>query len=273
MPFPDRLKDSSLILQHQKGNSLYLLTDATLRFCLLNSVYQNNEVVMNVEVDLRPRPTFVWTILSGNAVNESSHEPLSCVYETTYEILPCDEAPQSCPGMYERNPVHAAERDKWQPRINMFETAYQTEQIFAISIVPKNPSMRQTWYQKRILKTTPDYFFHGSTSTKIKHSECFTRVQTDEQMPIKQPGFIEPFSAFSSAKFGADPTFSNSERVRQVWLQTRLDVENALVEVGELPLKTQLTTILTHFLIDTEAKSVGLIFRNGEQLCYSLFHK
>lgn len=193
------------------------------------------------------------------------------VNEASLEIYPCHKAPQQRASvLYERDKVEKAEQKEWMlSRIKMFELAYETRGIFTISISPKNPQICQSWYQKRSLKASSEHYLPDSYSYEDKTKVC-SMPATETDNPEVQMGFLKPYEAFTSCSYAPDPIFG---RIEAAWIGSVNDITGSLSDVTDGALNDRLVTILTHFLIDDQADSIGLRFHSNGQGFIKLFRK
>ncbi len=202
----------------------------------------------------------LWRTLYGE-----SNTPV--VHEQSIRVCPSQKAPAKPTMLYERDEEDL--RPQWMfLRIEMFEKAYATHDLFTVSIVPKHPEVCQTWYQRRTLsdyqeEKRQDYMFESTTNT------C-AFPQKAQNQPRAQFGFLKPYPSFSSERYIPDPRF---ERIDSIRLQHIWDVEQVMREVTNEALKERLTVILSNFLKDDEAKGIGLCFHNHGTGTTKLFHK
>lgn len=193
----------------------------------------------------------------------------SQVFEECFGYYPLEKAPHKAPMIYERDKLKDTEQKKWTSRIQMFETAYKSDNIFVISIVPSNPKECQTWYQKRILKSSNPDLLPESSELEHKQSFCLS-PRKEGKIPLKQLGFLKPFETFSSQNYEADPIF---EKIEASWIGSSEEIEKSLNDIKKVQLKEQMKMILTHFIADEQTKSVGITFRDGDKAGFKLFHK
>jgi hypothetical protein len=202
-------------------------------------------------------------VVDRSSMNRLRDLDKSDVYGEDLEIFPYSNAPQSCK-LYEQG----LGEQKWERRIQLFGVAFQTQNIFTISIIPKNPTTCQTWYQKRLPKPSdPDYL--PITRTFENKTWGSNLPATEEKAPEKQLGFLKPFPTFSNEVCAADPIF---EKIEAEWLCSREDIPGAVEDISG-PLKNRFMTILTLFLKDEEAVSLGMTFFQEGKGCVKLFHK
>lgn len=190
---------------------------------------------------------------------------ITFVTENVHIVYPSINAPREKTLLF---PTTEAGKD-FTARLKMFEVAFQTHVIFTISVKPKTPSIYQLWYQKQILAPKPDEL--RFVESIDKHTKRETNVpETEGIAPPRQMGFLKPFETFSSGEYGADPVFDGIEGE---WIHSVHDLPEALKDINDPFLKERLTSILTLFLEDPEADSVGLRFHENGRPLTRLIHK
>lgn len=155
---------------------------------------------------------------------------------------------EDVPFIYERNLTD--NKAHWKPRIDMLETAFATNLLFSISIVPKSPSIIQTWHQQ---KATEEY-----------DTEKYFQVEKDDltrEVPIlkdnRYQGFLKPYFDYQSIQHPHDQNF---KPINKISLSFENEIEDHLEKIESENLKKGLKATLIHFLNDSEAKQIGLLY-------------
>jgi len=192
------------------------------------------------------------------------------VAEDICKIYPSSEAPRDkCPIVKMRQQTIRLGQKDFSARMRMFEAAFQTNAIFTISVKPKDPTVFQMWYQRRMI-TAPKqdealgkYLYESRTKTTDGPLD-------EESQPVKQLGFIRPFETFSSAYYGIDPIF---EKIEGEVIKSAEDIQSVVAEIEDPNLKENMNRILAEFLEDKEAESVALMGHDKGRPYIQLFHK
>ena len=203
------------------------------------------------------RLTFAYDVMQrGRDISE--------VYYTEHQIFPSTRAPREKPTvLYERDLVD--ELLPWMPvRSYLLEQAYRIDALLSVSLVPKEPQIRQTWYQSHVVKPIPP----GTTPPDFTPVELYTatpKTITTEYMC----GFVPPFSTYSSSLCSQDPRF---DAIDSIFL-TRCDIRYYLAPIPDESLRDKLSLLLHTFLEDAGAKSIALRFHCQGRAYLKRFHK
>lgn len=200
--------------------------------------------------------------LEDKHITESQIFKHTCTLNKRYGFLPF---------IYERDEKEWSEQEiesiTWFPRIMMFSTAFKCGDIFAISIVPKNPSIQQTWYLKKAKIHDPLYdFCRWSEGTKKDYACTDGSDQRDPQPEDWQGGFIKPFENYysndhrSTIDLGRLPPTAKCEH-----LSNQQDVERVVSLHDPQTSQEAIKSILNQFLLDSEATHLGLLTLNPHQ--------
>lgn len=155
---------------------------------------------------------------------------------------------------------------KWRFRISMFFTAFKCKTLFAISIVPKNPSVMQTWYLKKPCLHDPLYDMCKS-GVSIKNGEEIHDGTTQRNAQAKdfKGGFIKPFQAYYTNNYRPTVDLTNLPQFVQVEpIFDNQDLTN-IVATYPIPSQNSIHSILSDFIQDTEATHLGLLMLNPQQ--------
>lgn len=171
------------------------------------------------------------------------------VFESFEAVFPLDKARQT-PWVYES----CLDDDYWNPRILMLQTAYRCRSIFTVSVVPTNPDIRQTLYQKHILQPAPAWFdpnlsYVPEFIVRViydNHSETVTESKNESK---KLTGFLKPFDTYNCSVYTPDPIFNT---IQAVVLESCNDLPACVKSI------TALSAVLLYFLADQESQSIGI---------------
>lgn len=188
-----------------------------------------------------------------------------------------------------------SERDGWQPRINLMQQAFAEKNIFAISIVPFDPTIHQTWYTKKHTssfevnpgasiindKKIIDHFGFLPLKEQAETenmSELISDQSTQKADPNNPPkiftGFFKPFSTFSSAI--ATPEFDPENlpiNVKKIQAFSDKEVKKSLSEIKNIDLKDRIENIFWSFIEDDNAKGLGLTILQAPDVTRLYFSK
>jgi hypothetical protein len=155
---------------------------------------------------------------------------------------------------------------KWRFRISMFFTAFKCKTLFAISIVPKNPTVMQTWYLKKACLHDPLYDICVSSVSATHGEEIHdgTTVRNAQAEDFKG-GFIKPFQAYYTNNYRPTVDLTNLPQLVQV--EPIFDNQDLTGIVATYPVSSQnsIHSILSDFIQDTEATHLGLLTLNPQQ--------
>lgn len=181
-------------------------------------------------------------------------------------FYPTTEAPQNkYPVVTMRQQAKRLSKKDFSARERMFDIAYQTNALFTISVKPIDPTVFQLWYQRRyITGSRPNEVYNRPASKTTENP------QTEDSQPVKQMGFLKPFETFSSAEYGADPTF---DRIEGEAIDSAEDIQSVVADIEDPNLKENMSRILAEFLEDKEAESVALMGHDKGKPLILLFHK
>lgn len=171
--------------------------------------------------------------------------------------------------IFERNEkVYLSEEEKraWQPRIDILEKAFSIKEIFSISIIPVNPTIAQTWYDR---KSVYQINYHNEPRLMDLYSDqtnAWRKVDSTSFHPASNPpapvisGFFTPFPTFSSDL--ATPQY-DPDRLPDTVVQGRvfcdLNLNKALSMIENPTLIEKIESVVELFKVDFEAKGVGLV--------------
>ncbi len=149
-----------------------------------------------------------------------------------YEIK-MEARSEDAPYIYERDTLN---NDRWNQRVKMINEAHQCAHLFALSILPVNPNITQTWYYKN------SRTYHGEIVRGITQ----TRHLTPSMGKIK--GFIQPFLGYNG-HYSPEFDENNLATMSPIILPDDIDekIEN-----------TSLRNIARSFLEDKQSESIGL---------------
>lgn len=222
-------------------------------------------------------------VVEYNHVLGSTQVPLSDIHKAAIENLK-DQYVTKCYGreiegglslkqktiqsIYERNQKKWTEEEldncTWHPRIKMFWKAYQCNEIFALSIVPKDASKLQTWYAKSLISYYPNFPEDAYVNSVKNFSNSDTVYQLN---PANfKPGFIKPFQNHSSEGAFSTIDLDNLAPELQIECLSNPEDVDAIVQQDYLE-HTQdvVKSVLNSFLEDSEASHIGLLMTNPNQ--------
>jgi len=174
-------------------------------------------------------------------------------------------APDKATFIFERDKKNWTEKEFeqgiWDPRIQLMDAAYKCSHIFAVSIVPKDSSIEQTWYLKKAL-------IHNAYADYCKScsSETFgdqTSDSTNNEIPKLsdfQGGFIKPFTSYHSTSYR--PTIDLDHlppTVKPEVLINQYDVKDIVNNHYPEQVQSEISEILNCFLEDQHAEAIGLL--------------
>jgi hypothetical protein len=181
------------------------------------------------------------------------------------------------------------------PRINLMQQAFDAKNIFAISIVPFDPTIHQTWYtQKHMSGFEVNTGTSGINDNKIidlfgflplkeetkkGKIERFGYDKSDQKAdPNKPPkiftGFFKPFSTFSSEV--ATPEFDPENlpfNVKKINAFSEKEVKKSISEIKNIELKDRIENIFWSFIEDDNAKGLGLTILEAPDVTRLYFSK
>ncbi len=170
-----------------------------------------------------------------------------------------------------------AERDEWQPRIDIIEQAFACRAVFSISIVPFNSDILQTWYDKKSLSQTAIIEANEQKITKILHympdtdkefiSETwkYNEKSSNVKAKLENPpeiftGFCMPFPTFSSDLAAAQWDPENLPvTVKKTYVFSENELNSSLSDIGNVDLQDRIKNIIFSFIDDIHAKGMGLV--------------
>ena len=183
--------------------------------------------------------------------------------------------------IYERDEMQfddAIEKLGWQPRIAMIEEAFTSHSIFSLSIVPTDPTIAQTWYDKKSVcpaepispvdeKLLKELFGElpvetdPSIASKWKMREVTSSKKASQIHPSPTlTGFFSPFSTFSSEL--AAPQYDPQhlpDSVITAHAFSEEEVEAAIKTFESCALKTKIKNIVDSFAEDIHSQGIGLL--------------
>jgi hypothetical protein len=191
----------------------------------------------------------VYMTLCGQVIPATEQKPeTTCLRQTTciWKNVPAPPAPF----IYEKGKPFPTEPEKqsWQPRIAMIETAKEEGRIFSISIVPTDPKIFQTWFYKKSAMATSDDM-HGSFEKKE-----FVTIAEDAMQPQRLLGFVKPFPSYNSMYA---PTLDPQEP-GTIPISKIEDIPPAIADLLPDPLRERVEIVLRHFFNDPHARAIGL---------------
>jgi len=164
--------------------------------------------------------------------------------------------------------------ESWLPRVQVIELAHTMRDIFALSIVPFDPDVKQTWYYKKsisILEYTQEtkeeigrkyHFWPGlpEASSEDWHQDKISCKITGQEVPSEvYTGFFKPFETFSCEKAG--PQFDPEklpDSLAKACAFYEYEVDSALSEINNTELQETVRKIVSFFIDDEHAKGLGL---------------
>lgn len=175
-----------------------------------------------------------------------------------------DAIPSSLPFIYERDKKVWTDEElyevgTWYPRMRLFFAAYKCEDIFSVSIVPKNSSIKQTWYLKKTFIYENLYqYCQGGEEQRFGNSYHNGMAKPEDPQPKDfQGGFIKPFPTYYSDSYR--PTIENTDDAKLISNQN--DIDEAIQVYPERS-QIQVGSLLSIFLEDTEATHIGIVSLN-----------
>lgn len=165
--------------------------------------------------------------------------------------------------------LNRVSQQDFKARFQMFEAAFKTNEIFTISVKPKDPAIFQLWYQRQIVSKPKNHEDLGEY-TKESSSKTTQVPETEDSKPEKQMGFLKPFDTFSSAIYRSDPAF---EKMDSETIESADDIPTLIQDIETPDLKERLTEILCLFLQDEHSESMGIVFRQNSTPYIKLFQK
>ncbi|MBS0628751.1 MAG: hypothetical protein JSS30_00830 [Verrucomicrobia bacterium] len=224
-----------------------------------------DNVALNPQVELEPEVFAMQVALAQHEMNQRKALDQTFVREEVLLISPSSNAPrETLPEMRLRDQMWQGE--KWLHRKKMFEIANRTDQIFTISVVPKDPELFQYWYQRRV-NVRLDFPIEVPCNNYC--SKATDKKEQKGVQPTRQMGFLKPFESYTSLDYGVDSKINFEED----WIQYPAEIEEKLENIDDPSLKRNLAAILRHFWFDEEAQSVGIVCHIGQQALAKVFHK
>lgn len=164
------------------------------------------------------------------------------------------EGPIKPPEVIERDSKRVQERHGWVHRIQMLQTAYETDGLYSLSVVPSSPRELQTLFISKY-----------RTPTEIKEeikevTEC--RTSAFLKAPPKVGGLLKPWDGYNSAKFGVDPVFNSST---PILLTAARDIPDTLSD--------KMQNLLLQFLLDVQSRAIGIIMIEAGKPSYHVYEK
>jgi len=164
------------------------------------------------------------------------------------------EAPTKPPEIIERDSKRVQERHSWSARIEMVQAAFETANLYSLSIIPTCPRELQTLL---ISKYRAPEEVAEDTSTI---TEC--RTSAFLQTPPKVSGLLKPWNDYNSATFGVDVSMTS---ITPLLLKEVKDIPSDLPEKIEV--------ILGKFLLDPQSKAIGIIMIEAGRASYHVYQK
>lgn len=142
-------------------------------------------------------------------------------------------------------------KEEWEARIRMIELAAENADVFALSIVPVDPSIEQTLYFRNgfaYLEASK----YGKTYTTTGDTTTTEQEDPDKPAPVLK-GFVKPYPTFTSNLAAPDETPSMRCEVNRIE-----DIDKHLADI-EPSLKERMHDIVEAFLVDQHASQLGTI--------------